>query len=329
MESLKIEKTDKKSMSYIKKILNSDKIGLIIALVIMIAIFASLSPHYFTPGNFMNILIAASLTGLVAVGESFLIISTYIDLSPGSVAAFSGVLCSVLLSTGLGTVPVIILVIIAGLCIGAFNAFFVNELKIEPFIASLAAMSIFRGLAYIICDGKPVFITNSTFLKIGVGRILGIPIPVIILLLTFIVFGIILSKTKLGRHTYIIGGNKNAARLAGINPKKVALKLYMIMGALSAIGGIILASRMTSGQPSAFVGLEFDGITAAVLGGMAFSGGVGTMFGTVLGVLILQGFNNGLLLLNVPSFWQYVARGLLLLAALSFDYFRSKKRAKA
>ncbi|MGI6776475.1 MAG: ABC transporter permease [Acetivibrionales bacterium] len=310
----------------IRNIISADRIGLIIALIVMTVGFSLLTPHFFTAKNFENILISASLMGLVAVGESMLLIGGLMDLSPGSVAAFSGVLSSMLLSWGFGSVPTIIIAVLSGVVIGSLNAAIINGLKINAFIATLASQSILRGFAYILCAGRPVFVTDETFLKLGVRRILGIPIPVVILILTFIVFGIVLTKTSFGRNVYIVGGNATAARLAGISTKKISYILFMIMGGLAALGGAILTSRMTSGQPSAGINLEFDGITAAILGGIAMSGGVGSIFGTILGVLILQGFNNGLILLNVQSFWQLVAKGSLLLIALSFDYFRSRKR---
>lgn len=309
------------------KVMANDKLGLILALLAIVSLFSTLSPYFFTYKNFINILIAASLVGLVAIGESYLLISGYVDLSAGSVAAFSGVLVSILLKNGFGVTLTIIIALACGALIGMLNAVMVNYLKLESFIATLASMSIFRGFAYILCKGKPVFIANPVYLEIGVGRILFLPIPVFILLLAFVIFGIVLAHTTYGRNLYIIGGNKVAARLAGISPNKHTLFAFMINASLAALGGAILASRMTSGQPSASVGLEFDAITAAVLGGIAFSGGVGTMFGTFLGVLILQGFNNGLLIMNVQSFfWQQVARGCLLLLALMFDYFRTKNR---
>lgn len=312
----------------LKKNFSTDKIGLILALIVIVAVFSTFNNHYFSSANMINILVAASLTGLVAIGETYLIIAGLVDLSTGSVAAFASVLAAVLMQSGMGFVPMLILVIASGLFVGYINAVVVNKLKLEPFIATLATMSIVRGLAFIICEGRPVYIMDDTFIKFGKERILGLPIPVIILILAFIIFGILLAKTRFGRSVYVVGGNKTAARLAGLNPQKITNVLYMITGALSALGGIILAARMSSGQPAASVGLEFDAITAGVLGGTAFSGGVGTIFGTVLGVLILQGFNTGLIMLNVPVFWQYVARGLLLLIALAFDYLRKKNREK-
>lgn len=315
------------SKNIFKKI-PADKIGLTIALIATIIIFSAFNPNYFSSTNLINILVASSLVGLVAIGETYLIIAGLNDLSTGSVAAFASVLAAILAAKGMPFGIVVIITLVVGGGVGFINAIAVNKIKLEPFIATLATMSIMRGFAYILCDGKPVYIMNETFIKFGSKRLIGIPIPVIILIVAFIIFGIILSKTSFGRSIYVIGGNKDAARLAGLNPQKITNILYMITGALSALGGIILAARMNSGQPAASVGLEFDAITAAVLGGTAFSGGVGTIFGTVLGVLILQGFNTGLIMLNVPAFWQNVARGLLLLIALTFDYVRKINREK-
>lgn len=315
-------------MERIKKYVSGGKLSLFVALVVMWVIFSMLSPYFFTTQNSINILVAASLMGLVAIGETYLLIGGLVDLSPGSTAALSSVIVAILLRSGLNMGLAIVISIIIGIFIGMVNGIIVNKLEIEPFIATLASMTIVRGAAFIFSGGKPIFVSNKNFILLGKTRVLGIPIPVLILIAVFIIFGIILGRTSFGRNIYVIGGNKKASFLAGLNPQKMTLILYMIMGGLSALGGIILTSRLTSGQPAANIGLEFDAITAAVLGGTAFTGGVGTIFGTFLGVLILQGFNNGLLILNVPSFWQYVARGLLLLIALAFDYIRRQRRKK-
>lgn len=315
-------------MERIKKYVSGGKLSLFVALVVMWVIFSMLSPYFFTTQNSINILVAASLMGLVAIGETYLLIGGLVDLSPGSTAALSSVIVAILLRSGLNMGLAIIISIIIGIFIGMVNGIIVNKLEIEPFIATLASMTIVRGAAFIFSGGKPIFVSNKNFILLGKTRVLGIPIPVLILIAVFIIFSIILGRTSFGRNIYVIGGNKKASFLAGLNPQRMTLILYMIMGGLSALGGIILTSRLTSGQPAANIGLEFDAITAAVLGGTAFTGGVGTIFGTFLGVLILQGFNNGLLILNVPSFWQYVARGLLLLIALAFDYIRRQRRIK-
>ncbi|WP_312641319.1 ABC transporter permease [Hydrogenoanaerobacterium sp.] len=313
--------------SLFKRIIKSDKIGLIVALILIIIIFSVLTGNkYFTPSNIINILISSSIVGLVVIGECYLVITGHVDLSPGSVAAFSGVLVCLLLNKGVPMFLAIPIVVAGGLLIGLLNALLVNKLKLEAFIATLASMSIFRGLAYIICGGKSVFVTDKTFLKLGAGRILGVPIPVIIFIITFVIFMVLLSRTRFGRSVYMVGGNAVAARLAGINAQKVRTKLYMLTSAFAALGGCIQAGRMSSGQPTSSEGLEFDAVTAVVLGGVAMSGGVGTLGGALIGLFIMQGFNNGLMMLNVPSFWQTVSRGLLLIAALSFDFIRNRKR---
>ncbi len=296
--------------------------GMIIAIAAMMVGFAITAPNFFLFANFLNILIGSSVMGLVAVGESYLIIAGHIDLSPGAVSAFSGMLVAVLLKNAFAPLAAVPLALLVGAGIGYVNATLVNRLKLQPFIATLATSSLFRGLAFIINDGKTEQIFDKRFLALGIDRFLGLPISVWVLLLVLAAFAVVLRYTTLGRNVYIIGGNPVAARLAGIDAQKLVTKLYVLCAALTSLGGVMLAARMNAGQPTASNGLEFDAITAAVLGGIAFSGGSGSMPGTILGIFILVGFNNGLLIMNVPSFWQYVARGGLLVVALSFDTIR-------
>lgn len=307
----------------------ADKLSLLIALVILVLIFSIQNRHYFTTQNLINILVTCSLMGFIAIGETYLIIANQIDLSAGSVAAFSGVLVAVLIKAGVNPIVAFLITIAMGAAIGALNATGINFLSLQPFIATLASMSIVRGFAYILCNGKAVPISNMVFINLGSKPIIGrITFPVIMLLLAFIVFGVILKKTYFGRSIYVLGGNPYAARLAGLNPKATIYKLHILSGALAAIAGALLAARMNSGQPSACDGLEFDGVTAAVLGGCAFTGGVGTILGTFIGMLILQSFNTGLVMLNVQVFWQNVAQGALLVVALAFDFYRKKVSLK-
>ena len=313
----------------VKGLIPGDKLILIAALVVVVAIFSSLNSNYFSWTNFVNILVPASLIGLVAIGHTYLLIAGQNDLSPGSVAAFTGVLCATLVSMGLPFVLSALVTLLAGAVVGIFNAWMVNKIKIEAFIATLVTQFVFRGFAYILCDGRPVSITDSAYLSLGSIRILTIPLSVWIMLVLILVFGLILAKTKFGRSVYAIGGNKDAARLAGLNPQRTVTILFILMGVVTALGGIVFSSRMHSGQPAANVNLEFDAITAVVLGGVSFTGGVGNMAGTILGVILIQAFNTGLIMVNVPSFWQYVARGALLLFALTSDYIRKTKREKA
>ena len=316
--------TKKKSRIHI----DGDKLVLIAAIIVVFALFTCLNKNFLSVTNMINILIAASLVGMVAVGHTYLIIAGQNDLSPGSLAAFSGVVAALLVSKGMPFAAAVIVTIVCGAAVGFFNAFMVNKIHLEAFIATLVTQSIIRGCAYIICGGKPVSISNKTFLILGKARILNIPVSVWIMIICIVVFGIILAKTKFGRSVYAIGGSMDAARLAGLNPKKIITTCYVMMGILCSIGGIIFAARMNSGQPAANVNLEFDAITAVILGGVSFVGGVGNMGGTILGIILIQSFNTGLTMVNVPSFWQYVAKGGLLLFALTTDYIRKQKREK-
>lgn len=320
-------RTEKKQLK-----INGSMLVLLCALVIVVGVFTLLNKNSFSYTNLINVFVAASLVGLVAIGETYLIIAGLNDLSPGSVAAFSGVLAAILTSNlGLNFgLSIIITVVVASLA-GLFNAWMVSSIKLQPFIATLVTQAIFRGIAYIICDGKPVAVTNETFINLGKARIggsSGIPVTVIILIIAFIIFGFILARTRFGRSIYAIGGNVDAARLAGLKPNRVIVVTYLLMSCLCALGGTILAARMNSGQPAACVNLEFDAITAVILGGVSFNGGIGNMTGTFLGVILIQAFNTGLTMVQVPTFWQYVARGLLLLAALTIDYLRKANREK-
>ena len=316
----------------LKNILRSESISLVLAFVVIVAVFSILNKNYFTSRNLISVLTSASLTGLITVGEALLLIGNHMDLSVGSTAAFSGVMAALLLQQGLPAGVTILTVVAAGEVLGAVIAFCVTQLKMSSFIATVAMQSIMRGFAFIISNGEGVLITNSTFLKMGNFKFFGLSFltfPIFFMLLVFVLFGIILKRTRFGREIYIVGGNPVAARLAGISIKFTTYMLFIIMNVLTAIGGMILAARMNTGQPQACVGLEFDGITAAILGGVSNQGGVGSIFGAFLGLAILQGFNNGLIMLNVQSFWQNVAKGALLLLALTFDYIRQKNRQKA
>lgn len=308
--------------------IGGDKLVLMAAIVIVFVIFTSINKNFFTWANIVNLLVAASLVGIVAIGHTYLIIAGQNDLSPGSLAALSGVLAALLVSWGVPLIAAIIITLIVGAGVGLFNAWMVNKIKLEAFIATLVTQSIVRGVAYILCGGKPIAISDPMFIYIGKVRFLGIPMAVWITILSVAIFGFILAKTKFGRSVYAIGGNQDAARLAGLNPQRIVTISFVMMGILCGLGGIIFAARMNSGQPSANVNLEFDAITAVILGGVSFTGGVGNMGGTVLGIILIQAFNTGLIMVNVPTFWQYVARGALLLFALTSDYIRKRNRTK-
>ena len=276
---------------------------LIGAIIVVFILFTAINPNYLTWTNFVNLLVAASLVGIVAVGHTYLIIAGQNDLSPGSLCAFCGVAVALFLQWGLPIPVAILLTLCCGVLCGLFNAWMVNCIKLEAFIATLVTQTMVRGFAQLICDGRPVAISNQSFIKIGTARFLSIPVSVWITIIAFIVFGFILARTRFGRSIYAIGGSAEAARLAGLNPRRIVTISFIIIGVLTALGGVVFAARMNAGQPSANVNLEFDAITAVILGGVSFAGGVGSMFGTVLGVLLIQAFGTGLIMVNVPSFW--------------------------
>lgn len=319
-------RSDKKSGIF--SIIGGDKLVLLIALIGVFILFTILNKNFLSITNVVNILVAASLVGMVAIGHTYLIIAKQNDLSPGSLAALSGVVVALLLQAGLPIPVAILITLCVGAVVGLFNSWMVNFIKIEAFIATLVTQMIVRGAAYIICDGKPVSISNQAFNDIGKVRLIGIPVSVWVMIICLVVFGFILAKTRFGRSVYAIGGSTEAARLAGLNPKRIITTCFIMIGVLTSLGGIIFAARMNAGQPAANVNLEFDAITAVVLGGVSFAGGVGDMGGTVLGILLIQSFNTGLTMVNVSSFWQYVARGALLLFALTSDFIRKQRREK-
>lgn len=318
-----------KNMGKLKKIIGGDKLVLMGAIVAVFILFGSLNSNFLSMTNIVNLLVAASLVGLVAIGHTYLIIAGQNDLSPGSLAALSGVIAAILVSWGVPFFAAVLVTLAVAAAVGAFNAWMVNKIKLEAFIATLVTQSIIRGFAYILCNGKPVAVSDKTFITLGKARVIGIPVSVWIMMIAIVIFGFILAKTKFGRSIYAIGGNKDAARLAGLNPERIVTISYIMMGVLCGIGGVVFAARMNSGQPSACVNLEFDAITAVILGGVSFAGGVGTMGGTVLGIILIQAFNMGLTMVNVPSFWQYVARGGLLLFALTSDFIRKRNRDRS
>ena len=313
----------------ISSIIGGDKIVLIVAIVAVFALFTFLNRNFLTAQNMINLLVASSLVGMVAIGHTYLIIAKQNDLSPGSLAAFCGVFAAILLNKGFPIPVAMVITLGAGAVVGLFNSWMVNQIRIEAFIATLVSQTIIRGFAYIICEGKPVAITNQAFNKLGTFRIAGLPVPVWVMIICILIFGFILARTRFGRSVYAIGGSAEAARLAGLNPKRIVTICFIMIGMLTAMGGMLFAARMNAGQPSANVNLEFDAITAVILGGTSFAGGVGSMFGTALGIILIQAFNTGLIMVNVDSFWQYVARGALLLFALTSDYIRETRRQKA
>ena len=315
-----------------KKFFKSKTFTLILLLIAIVIFFAIATKGSFLKLlNIRNILNSMVLVSLLAIGEGMLIIAGNIDLSAGSVGTLAGVLLAFLLSTlGLPWPIAVIGCLVCGALCGLINAFLINELAFQPFIATLAMSSVAEGLTYVICGALAIPIKDPVVTFVGTGKIASyIPVSIIISILALVIYGVILARTKFGRTIYLCGGNRNAARLAGLNPKKLSYILFMNGGALAALSGGLLAARLKSGTTQGIKTLQFSGITAAILGGISFGGGSGGMFGCFIGLLIINGFNNGMTVMGIDPYWQQVASGVLLIIALLFDFFSAKSAAKS
>lgn len=297
--------------------------GLLIAVIVVFAILSFTSPYFFTVNNLLNVAKALVIVGIAAAGETIVIIAGGFDLSIGSTMAAAGMLAAYLLDSGMGVTIAFTCAILLGIGIGASNGVLISYFKINPLITTLATMAIIRGLAFVISDGREIIITNQTWLSLGTGKFVGIPIIVLILLVVYIIFALILPRTTFGRYVYAIGSNARAARLAGISTARWRLIIYIACGATAALAGLMLAARTGNARPAAAMGFELDVITAVILGGASLKGGRGTIIGTAVGLILLFMINNGLTLAQVPSFWQQVVKGVILLAAVLYDELRS------
>lgn len=295
----------------------------IIGLVIFSFIVSLLSDRFLTGPNIFNILRQTAINAILAVGMTFVIIKGGIDLSVGAIFGFSGAVTASLIARGYAVSIAVILGLVTGLVIGLINGFIISKGKLQPFIVTLATMTIFRGATLVFTDGKPIsagYEANAEiFSKIGNGYTLGIPNPILIMIFVFALGYFILMHTSIGRYVYAIGGNEEATKLSGINVHRVKLFVYGISGALAALSGIIITSRLSSAQPTAGTGYELDAIAAVVLGGTSLAGGIGSVLGTVVGALIIGILNNSLNLLNVSSYYQLLAKGLVILIAVLVD----------
>jgi len=302
--------------------------GIAIALLVEIALFSSLSPYFFTADNILNVTLQTSIIAIIAVGMTFVILTAGIDLSVGAMVAFSGVIATSMLKLDLPFALSFPLALLAGLAIGILSGsiagLFVTRFNITPFIVTLSLMTIWRGASYMYTDGRPIWGLPDEFSFLGSGRMAGVPVPTIIMITVYIFAFVLLKHTKFGRYVYAVGGNKEAARLAGINVNRTLLSVYIISGVLASISGVLLASRMNSGQPNAGLMYELDVIAAVVVGGTSLFGGRGTIVGTFLGAMLIGVLRNGLNLLNVGSYVQMVILGVVILLAVLLDQMRKK-----
>lgn len=297
------------------------KMAPLIGLVILSIALSQLSDNFLTTSNLLTVMRQVSINALIAFGMTYVILTAGIDLSVGSMLALAGVICAALISSGMDALSACGLTLLAGAAMGMLNGLIVTRGKAAPFIATLATMTIFRGLTQAYTEGRPISgMNNELFDLIGNGYVLSlIPIPVVLM---FIVFGIawfILNRTAFGRHTYAVGGNEEASRISGVRVDRVKVMVFTLSGLMAALAGIVLTSRLDSAQPTAGVGYELDAIAAVVLGGTSLSGGRGWIIGTLIGALLIGVLNNGLNLLNVPSAYQLVTKGVVILLAVLLD----------
>lgn len=280
-------------------------------------------------GNVLNILNQVSTNAIIAFGMTLAIVITGIDLSVGSIVGLSGVvLCMLMMNAGLGLFPAAVIVLATGLAIGLVNGYIVAFFRIPAFVATLASMIVIRGLALLLVDGTPIFNADESFLYLGNGVLFGIvPMPVVVMIIVALPFFHMTRKTVWGRRIYALGGNEEAATLAGVNVFRTKLLVFALCGLAAAISGIVHASRLGSGQPIAGEGYELDAITACVIGGTNMNGGYGTIAGTLMGAILIGLINNGMNILDISPYWQLVMKGIIILAAVVVDCNVSSKRA--
>nr|WP_326187489.1 ribose ABC transporter permease [Exiguobacterium indicum] len=297
------------------------KLGPLAGLFAIVLVVSIMEPDFLTLNNLFNILRQVSINALIAFGMTFVILTGGIDLSVGSILALSSAFVAGLMTDGTSALIAILAGLIVGAVMGALNGMVISLGKVAPFIATLATMTIFRGLTLVYTDGKPItgLSQGGWFELFGRGYFWIFPVPVLTMLIAFAVLYFILKKTTFGRYTYAIGGNEEAAKLMGIQVNKVKIMIYSLSGLMAALAGIILTSRLNSAQPTAGTSYELDAIAAVVLGGTSLSGGRGWIVGTLIGALIIGTLNNGLNLLGVSSFFQLVVKGLVILFAVLAD----------
>jgi len=303
---------------------------LIFILVGLCLVVYSVSPVFLTPRNLINVLIQISINALIATGMTFVIISGGIDLSVGSVAALCGIVVTAVIlpyteiSTAMVVVIIVLLSIVVGSIIGSLNGYAISRLRVPAFVATLATMNIARGLAYVYTQSRSIYGLPDSFSWIGQGYLGFVPVIVLIVVLVLTAAHIILSQTVFGRHVYAVGSNEDVAKLCGINVANVKMRVYIISGILSAFAGACLASRLITGQPTAATGYELNAIAAVALGVGGMEGGKGGIGKTIQGILIIGVINNGLNLMKVSSYWQIIAMGVIILAALIIGQYNKE-----
>ncbi|WP_230876218.1 MULTISPECIES: ABC transporter permease [Paenibacillus] len=326
IEASNMEIPNKQSLFDIKKLLHIlNKFTIFFILLAMVIILSIIEPNFLTSVNLLNIVRQITLIAIIGFGLTMIIITTGIDLSPGSIVAIVSVASAMYAHPGEYPLVVSIIVgLLLGVAAGLINGLIVSNLKIPAFIVTLGMMISARGVSYIFSDGHPITGFSKDFDFIGRGYVFGIPFMIYVLVLVGIVSHIILRHTRLGKSIYAIGGNEQAAVVSGINVKRTLLFVYMYGGLMAGVAGIMLASRIGAGQPTAGLGYELDAIAAVVIGGTSLMGGVGTIVGTLIGALIIGVLNNGMDLMHVSGYWQQVLKGVIIVGAIILDKYRNQ-----
>lgn len=324
-------------MSYQTKVNNYFKTNLrsilkknvpFLILIILVILFSFLAPNFMTFGNLRTLIRQISFAGISAVGLMFVMISGGIDLSIGSQIVFSNVLLAIMMADWkLQPGVAIPLILLVGTGLGAINGILCIKLNIHPLIITLGTSAIFKGMGYIINQSRNIMGFPDSFRWFGQGYAWGIPVPVLVMVIVALIGAFILTKTYFGRQIFALGGNEEAARLAGVNIKRMKVLLFMICGFVSSITTVLLLSRVFAGQTITGQGLEFDCLTAALLGGVSFKGGEGSVFGLMVGMLIIGVLNNAMQLATFPDFSQTVVKGAVLLIAVAFDVYQKNRKA--
>ncbi|MCI8293843.1 MAG: ABC transporter permease [Hespellia sp.] len=305
----------KQNISYFLK-----KNGVLVGFILLFVVLFVISDTFRTAQNLINVLRQISINGIIAVGMTFVILTGGIDLCVGSLVAVAGVIAGsfITMHSELG-IAALLLAICVCASFGLLNGILVSYAGVPPFIATLATMSIARGFAYVYSDGKPYTIASESFEIFGKGSLGPVPIPVVIYAVVVAAAFVLLNKTKFGRYLYATGGNENAAIASGVKTKGVKTWAYLCSGVLTGLAGVILASRIGSGQPAIAVGYETDAIAATVIGGTSLVGGIGTIHGTVIGVLLIGTLNNGMNLMGISSYYQQIVKGIIIICAVILD----------
>jgi ribose transport system permease protein len=299
--------------------------GIVIAFLIICAVMTILSPVFLTVTNIRNVVRQSSIFGVMAIGMTFVILTGGIDLSVGSVLAIAGAIAAGMLKGGAGMLPVVALALVIGIGCGLANGLIITIGRIAPFVVTLGMMSIARSLTLIYTKGYPISGFSGPFRFIGGGDIASIPFPIIVFALTVVIAWLILTQTRLGRYTYAIGGNEETVKLSGINSNRYKVIVYVISGITAAMSALILTSRLNSAEPVAGQGYELDVIAAVVIGGTSLSGGTGSVWGTLIGALLIGVINNGMNLLGISPYFQLLVKGLIIIGAVLLDRLRQEQ----